>query len=115
MLVTNYLKESLLSILCFLIQGKGSDPELQGEIYLSLVAYGFFDMGCVASLHTLSQIGIFSLYFSKSFGWKGFYEIFCLCGFIDVLYLSLTNLHMWVEISLASIQQSLVSSRNAPL
>ena len=81
-------KESLLSILCFMIQGKGSSENGliltdSGEKFMG------FDRECIASLHALSEIGIFFLPISITFlAGEGFYEIFCLGVFIDVLYSS---------------------------
>ena len=43
--VKNYLKESLLSILCFIVEGKGSSEMNlilnSGEKYIYIVMYGF--------------------------------------------------------------------------
>ena len=90
MFVKNYLKESLLSILCFMIQGKGSSEK--DLILNSSEKFMGFDTECIASLHALSEIGILFLPISIPFlAGKGFYEIFCLSVFIDVLYSSLTN------------------------
>ena len=94
MTVKNYLKASLLSILCFIIQGRDygysekSSILNSGEKFIELRTV--FDTECCAFLQTQKEIGRSFFAFNsimlfvsiKFVARKGFCEIFLLCGFI---------------------------------
>ena len=90
--VKNYLKESVLSILCFIIQGKGSSGKgLILKFILLRMVINFDTIGFLVFTHAMNR-SKYVVCFNKSFAGKVFMKFSGLCEFI-----MLCKFAMWVE------------------